>query len=102
MSLTDLEKQSEELEQTLKKQFQLVKKDSDIYLKIAGIALVTGLATFTTYRLTRGKKAPKSKKKKKKSYSFISNLRSRFFWMLLDIGKRLFIERMNEKMLADK
>lgn len=103
MTLSDLERDSEELEQTLKKQLGLVKEDSDIYLKIAGIALVSGLATYSAYRLTRGKSSPKKfkkKSKKRKGYSFLANIRQRFFWMAMDYGKRLFIQKMGEKMQA--
>lgn len=101
MTLSDLERDSEELEQTLKKQLGLVKEDSDIYLKIAGIALVSGLATYSAYRLRRGKSSPKKfkkKSKKRKGYSFLANIRQRFFWMAMDYGKRLFIQKMGEKM----
>lgn len=105
MSLFDLEKQSEELEQTLQKQLELVKKDSDVYLKIAGIALVSGLVTATAYRLTRSKPAAKVKKKKKKSkkkrYSFWGNIRSRMFWLALDFGKQALIRKVQEKMEAE-
>jgi len=104
MSLFDLEKQSEELEQTLQKQLELVKKDSDVYLKIAGIALVSGLVTATAYRLTRSKPAAKGKKKKKskkKGYSFWGNLKSRMFWLALDFGKQALIRKVQEKMEAE-
>lgn len=103
MTLLDLERDSEELEQTLRKQLELVKKDSDVYLKIVGIALVSGLATYSAYRLTRGKSSPKKlkkKSKKKKGYSFVSNIRQRLFWMAMDYGKKLFIQKMGEKMQA--
>ena len=104
MTLPDLERQSEELEQTLKKQLELVKSDSGIYLKIAGIALVSGLATYSAYRLTQGNsssKKPKSKSRKKRGYSFLSNLKERLFWMMLDFGKRIFIQKLGEKMQAE-
>lgn len=103
MTLSDLERDSEELEQTLKKQLGLVKEDSGIYLKIAGIALVSGLATYSAYRLTRGKssrKKLKKKSKKRNGYSFLSNIRQRLFWMAMDYAKRLFIQKMGEKMQA--
>ncbi len=104
MTLLDLERQSEELEQTLNKQLELVKKDSGIYLKIAGIVLVSGLATYSAYRLTRSKSSPKKLKKKikkRKGYSFLSNLGQRFFWLAMDYGKNLFIQKMGEKMQAE-
>lgn len=106
MSLFDLEKQSEELEQTLQKQLELVKKDSDVYLKIAGIALLSGLVTATAYRLTRSKPAEKGKNKKKKKskkkgYSFWGNIRSRMFWLALDFGKQALIRKVQEKMEAE-
>lgn len=103
MTSLDLEKQSEELEQTLKKQLELVKKDSDIYLKIAGIALLSGLATYSAYRLTRSNSSPKKlKKEKKKRYSFFSTLRQRLIWMLLDYGKKVFIQKLGEKMQQER
>jgi hypothetical protein len=105
MNLFDLERQSEELEQTLHKQLQLVKNDSGIFLKIAGIALVSGLATTAAYRLTRsGSEAKRKKKKKakKQSYSFWGNLRSRLFWLALDVGKQALIRNVQERLEAEK
>ena len=104
MTLLDLERQSEELEQTLKKQLQVAKSDSGIYLKIAGIALVSGLATYSAYRLTREKssaKKLKNKTQKRKGYSFFSNVKTRLFWMVLDYGKRIFIQKIGEKMQSE-
>jgi hypothetical protein len=104
MTLLELERQSEELEQTLKMQLGLIKEDSGIYMKVAGIALVSGLATYSAYRLTKGKsssKKLKKKSKKKKGYSLLSNLKQRLFWMAMDYGKKLFIQKMGEKMQAE-
>ncbi|MBN7814685.1 hypothetical protein [Algoriphagus pacificus] len=52
----DLEKKSEELEQTLAKQFDLLKKDSEEWLKIGGIVLVGGLLTYAIVRSKKKKK----------------------------------------------
>lgn len=52
----DLEKKSEELEQTLAKQFDLLKKDSEEWLKIGGIVLVGGLLTYAIIRSKKKKK----------------------------------------------
>lgn len=105
MNLIDLEKQSEELEQTLQKQLELIKSDSGIFLKIAGIALVSGLVTTAAYRLTRSDSEPKQKKKKKSKkarYSFWGNLRSRLFWMALDVGKQALARKVQERLEAEQ
>ena len=52
----DLEKKSEELEQTLAKQFDLLKKDSEEWLKIGGIVLVGGLLTYAIVSSKKKKK----------------------------------------------
>ncbi len=104
MTLQELERQSEELEQTLQKQLELAKNDSGVYIKIAGIALLSGLATYSAYRLTSGRSSAKKLKykstQKKKGYSFFINIRQRFFWMAMDFGKRLLIQKLGEKMQA--
>ncbi|WP_209331022.1 hypothetical protein [Lunatimonas salinarum] len=105
MSLFDLERESEELEQTLQKQLELVKKDSGVYLQVAGIALISGLVTAAAYRLIRTEptsKSKKPKKAKKNRNTFWSNLRNRVFWLALDIGKQALIRRVQEKMEAEQ
>ncbi|GAB3008086.1 hypothetical protein GCM10027284_28090 [Cyclobacterium sediminis] len=91
----ELLKQSEELEQTLEKQLQLFKQDSQVYLKVGGLAIIGGvLAVYTVNQLggKRKKKVAKKKKKGKKPYSFLGNLRSRLFWMLVGVGKAKLME----------
>ncbi|MEX0882470.1 MAG: hypothetical protein WDZ72_03245, partial [Cyclobacteriaceae bacterium] len=64
-----LEKEYEELEQTLQKQLGLLKEDSQIYVKVGGIALLGGLISVGLIKLFRSKKSKKPKKalnKKKK------------------------------------
>lgn len=91
----ELLKQSEELEQTLEKQLQLFKQDSQDYLKVGGLAILGGvLAVYAVNRLGgKGKKkVAKKKKQGKKPYSFFGNLRSRLFWILVGIGKAKLME----------
>ena len=97
----DLLKQSKELEQTLEKQLQFLKQDSQVYLKVGGLALLGGvLAVYSIQHLKgKNKKKPLKKKKgaKKKGYSFFGTLRSRLFWMLIDIGKARFMNNLMSK-----
>lgn len=58
----ELEKKSEELEQTLAKQLELLKKDSEEWLKIGGVVLVAGLLTYGIVKATRMKKVNKTEK----------------------------------------
>lgn len=92
-----LKRQSEELEQTLQKQLELLKQDSQVYVKIAGIALLGGLLVVGSVKLlSRGGKSDKgikkSKKKKERGYSFFRNIRNRLFWMAFDYGKARLVE----------
>lgn len=57
----DLEKQAEELEQTLQKQLELAKKDSEDWLKVGGVVLVGGIVAYSIVRLSQGAKPNKSK-----------------------------------------
>lgn len=102
MDIQEMERQSEELQQTLKKQLEIVKTDSDVYLKVAGMALVAGLATVVTYRLTTSstpkKKKGKKKVKAKKGYSLWGTLRDRAFWLAVDLGKQALIRRLNQRL----
>jgi hypothetical protein len=95
MMKEELLKQSEELEQTLEKQLQLFKQDSQVYLKVGGLAIIGGvLAVYTVNKLSGKdkKKVAKKKKQSKKPYSFIGNLRNRLFWMLVGVGKAKLME----------
>jgi len=58
----ELEKKSEELEQTLAKQLQLLKKDSEEWLKIGGVVFVAGLVTYLLIKATRKKEVNKTEK----------------------------------------
>ncbi len=57
-----LEQKAEELEQTLAKQLQLLKKDSEEWLKVGAVVLVAGLVTYGIVKATRKKKANKTEK----------------------------------------
>lgn len=112
----ELKQRSEELEQTLHIQLDQLKKDSEIYAKVAGIALLTGLVSIGMVRLLSSgkrkarndeisgkkgfKKKKKGKKKKKQGYSFFGNLGKRFFWILLDYGKDRLLEKLIVKSQA--
>ncbi len=101
-----LKKQSEELEQTLNKQLEIIKKDSLIYVKVGGIALVSGLAIVGAIKLFSPKKKGKGKKKvkdgykkrrklakhKKKRFSAFNNIRNRLFWLLMDHGRSHLVD----------
>lgn len=58
----ELEKKSEELEQTLAKQLELLKKNSEEWLKVGGVVLVAGLLTYGIVKATRKKKVNKTEK----------------------------------------
>lgn len=58
----ELQKKSEELEQTLAMQLQLLKKDSEEWLKVGAVVLVAGLLTYGIIKVTRKKKVNKTEK----------------------------------------
>lgn len=58
----ELEKKSEELEQTLAKQLELLKRDSEEWLKVGAVVLVAGLVTYGIVKATRKKKVNKTEK----------------------------------------
>ncbi len=58
----ELEKKSKELEQTLAKQLQLLKKDSEEWLKIGAVVLVAGLVTYSLVKAKRKKEVNKNEK----------------------------------------
>lgn len=109
-------KQSEELEQTLHQQLELLKQDSKGYLKVGGMAILVGLAAVGAVKLiSPGKqeikpavnKISKNKDKikhkvKKKKYSVFGNIKNRLFWMLMDYGKGQFMEMLVRKNLGGR
>ena len=56
----DLEKQSEELEQTLAKQLEILKRESEDWLKVAAVVGAGALLTFAIVKATRRKKVEKT------------------------------------------
>lgn len=52
----ELENKAEELEQTLAKQLELLKKDSGDWIKIGGIALAGGLIALAVLKINKRKK----------------------------------------------
>ncbi|MDI1323924.1 MAG: hypothetical protein PSV36_14330 [Algoriphagus sp.] len=58
----ELEQRAEELEQTLAKQLELLKKDSEEWLKVGAVVLVAGLLTYGIVKATRKKKVNKTEK----------------------------------------
>lgn len=56
----ELEKKSQELEQTLTKQLDLLKKDSQDWLKVGGVVLLAGLVTYGVVKATKKKKENKT------------------------------------------
>jgi hypothetical protein len=101
MKKEDLLKQSQELEQTLEKQLQLFRHDSQVYVKVGGLALLGGILAVYTFKNLGGKSKKKSGKGKKKKYSFFGTLRKRLFWMLFDIGKARLIENFVAKVVNE-
>jgi hypothetical protein len=53
----ELERKSEELEQTLAKQLELFKKDSEEWLKLGAVVAVGALVTYGIFKMTSKKKA---------------------------------------------
>lgn len=58
----ELENQAEELEQTLQKQLDLLKKDSEDWLKVGGAVLAGGLLAYSIVKVTKRKKSRKTAK----------------------------------------
>lgn len=58
----ELEQRAEELEQTLAKQLEMLKKDSEEWLKVGAVVLVAGLLTYGIVKATRKKKVNKTEK----------------------------------------
>jgi hypothetical protein len=58
----DLEKKSEELEQTLSKQLEILKKDSEDWLKVGAAVAVGALLTYGIVKLTKSKKKKDTQK----------------------------------------
>lgn len=56
-----LEKKSQDLEQKLTQQIQLLQKDSKDWLKVSGIVLAAGLVTYGMIQVTKKKKDNKTK-----------------------------------------
>jgi len=96
MMKEDLLKQSQELEQTLEKQLQFFKQDSQVYLKVGGLAILGGILAVYSVQHLKGKNKKKVSKKKK-GYSFFRSLRSRLFWMLIGVGKARLMENLMAK-----
>ena len=55
-----LEHRAEELEQTLAKQLQLLKKDSEEWLKVGAVVVVAGLVVYGIVKTSRKKKINKT------------------------------------------
>ncbi|EPR67185.1 hypothetical protein ADICYQ_3740 [Cyclobacterium qasimii M12-11B] len=79
----DLLKQSKELEQTLEKQLQFLKQDSQVYLKVGGLAILGGILAVYSVNHLRGKNKKKVSKKKKglrrKAIAFLETYGVGFF-----------------------
>ncbi|GMQ28955.1 hypothetical protein [Algoriphagus confluentis] len=56
----ELEKRSEELEQTLNKQLELLKKESEDWLKVGAVVAAGALLAFAVVKATRKKKQHKT------------------------------------------
>lgn len=58
----DLGRKAEELEQTLKMQLDIAKKESEDYIKIGGAVLAGAVVAYAAYRVLSSKKNKKTKK----------------------------------------
>lgn len=58
----DLSLKAEELEQTLKMQLDIAKKESEDYIKIGGAVLAGAVVAYAAYRVLSSKKNKKTKK----------------------------------------
>mgnify|MGYP006212012719 FL=1 len=58
----DLEKKSEELEQTLSKQLEILKKDSEDWLKVGAAVAAGALLTYGIVKLTKSKNKKETQK----------------------------------------
>ncbi|MCH6233961.1 hypothetical protein [Cognataquiflexum rubidum] len=58
----DLSRKAEELEQTLKMQLDIAKKESEDYIKIGGAVLAGAVVAYAAYRVLSSKKNKKTKK----------------------------------------
>lgn len=108
----NLEKKSEELEQTLAKQLELLKKDSEEWLKVGAVVAVGALLTYGIIKATKKKKTKttdkaleilekegllnddiKKRLTKSKSSTFWPNLTQRLIILGLALAKdKLFLE----------
>jgi hypothetical protein len=62
MNETNLKKKAEELEQTLAKQLEVLKTDYQLWVKLGGTVLLSGIAAFALVRVIKGDKNKKLKK----------------------------------------
>jgi hypothetical protein len=62
MSKNDLDQKAEELEQTLQKQLELFKKESEDWVKVGGAILLGGLLTYGIVKATRKRKEKTTEK----------------------------------------
>jgi len=59
MSELDLKKKAQELEQTLVKQLEVLKTDSQLWVKLGGTIIISAVAAYTVTRALRGNKSKK-------------------------------------------
>lgn len=121
----ELEKKSEELEQTLAKQMDLLKKDSEDWIKVGAVVAVGALLTYGIVKATRKKKVKNTEKAlqvlekegllddelknritKPKSSSFWPTLTQRLLILGLALAKdkiynELFLEKSDQKAVEE-
>jgi|SRR5690606_20033112 len=118
MNEVELKKKAEQLEKTLQLQINQLKKDSEIWVKIGGALLLTGLISYTFTRKRRKKKNQrnlnldvigedvklgKTKRRARKSSSFFPPLKKRLLLSLLSFGQaKLAEEFKRRKSLANE
>lgn len=116
MKEIELRKKSEELERTLQLQWNQLKKDSEVWVKVGGAALALGLISYTVVKASSKKKHKKQlasgkvdqeeirevyrRKRGSKKPSFFSSLRNRLFLTLLSYGKARFMDELKRRSRA--
>jgi hypothetical protein len=115
----DLVRKAAELEETLEMQFKMVKKESEVWVKVGAGVLIGGLVGYGIYRaLSKNKKPNKTDKvlktlekegllddeirmkltqKKSSNSSFITKIGALLLPFVLDYGKQMLTQEINKQ-----
>lgn len=109
MNEVELKKRAEELEQTLQLQLAQLKKDSRLWLKVGGAALVVGLITYKLIRKPARETSRKSNERaeagiwksrgkgKRKSSAFFPPIKKRLLLLLYSLGQSKVMAELNKR-----